>query len=187
MVYGTLDVTTFPNTTYVLDDGDPFPFYGKPKSAIQYQQVFYASPPLPYRGHTLVGSCIDEGGRVILDYFVVEIPQDVPPSQSSPCSQSTPCVTNSKPTIITGAVLGGLLLVMTALAFYLWYQQSRGTRTKLASAAELSTQIHPFEASDMASSSSNTLQNVSVSVESHKSPLPQVSVYGPLQFSLQYS
>ncbi|KDQ23740.1 hypothetical protein PLEOSDRAFT_1108226 [Pleurotus ostreatus PC15] len=172
-VYGTLDVTTFPNTTYVLDGGDPFPFFGIPKSAIQYQQVFYASPPLPYRGHTLVGSCADEGGRVILDYFVVEIPQGVPPSPSSPCSQSLPCVTNSKPTIITGAVLGGLLLVMTTLALYLWHQQTRGVRTKLPSATELNTQIHPFEASDMPSSSSNTLHNVSVSVESHKSPLPQ--------------
>ncbi|KAG9217675.1 hypothetical protein CCMSSC00406_0003636 [Pleurotus cornucopiae] len=154
-VYGTLDVTTFPNTTYVLDGGNPFPFFGKPKSAIQYQQVFYASPPLPYRGHTLVGSCADEGGRVILDYFVVEIPQGVPPSQSSPC------------------ILGGLLLVMTTLAFYLWHQQTRGIRTKLTRATESNTQIHPFEASDMPSSSSNTLPNVSVSVESHKSPLPQ--------------
>lgn len=67
---------------------------------------------------------------------------------------------------------------MTTLAFYLWHQQTRGIRTKLPRATESNTQIHPFEASDMPSSTSNTLPNVSVSVESHKSPLPQVSVWG---------
>ncbi|KAF9502067.1 hypothetical protein BDN71DRAFT_1500218 [Pleurotus eryngii] len=140
-VYGTLATQTFPNSTYVLDGGDPFPFSGNPKSAVQYQQVFYASPPLPYRGHTL-----SKFPRMSLRV--------------------------SRRRVVSHRLLGGLLLLMTTLAFYLWHQQSRGIRAKLSNAAESSTQIHPFEASDMASSS-NTPHNVFVAVESHKSPLPQ--------------
>ncbi|KAL4265541.1 hypothetical protein AB1N83_004072 [Pleurotus pulmonarius] len=158
-VYGTLDSATLPNTTYVLDGGNPFPFFGQPQSQVQYQQVFYASPALPYAEHTLVGSCADEGGRVILDYLLIEVPVESPTSTTLPTPTSAvPVAVNSKPAsptaAIVGGVLGGLLLLMTILASYLWYRQSRGTSTKTSSAeAEPDVQVRPSVAPPMTSSS----------------------------------
>ncbi|KAL4265538.1 hypothetical protein AB1N83_004077 [Pleurotus pulmonarius] len=135
-VYGTLDVVTLPNTTYVLDGGTPFPFFGQPQSLIQYQQVFYASPPLPYKTHTLVGSCVDEDAHVIIDYLV-EIPLNPPANTSVPPPPSvTPTAHDSKPAppvaAIVGGVLGSLLLILTILALYLCYYhcQPRGSRSR---------------------------------------------------------
>ncbi|KDQ23755.1 hypothetical protein PLEOSDRAFT_1114115 [Pleurotus ostreatus PC15] len=151
-VYGTLDSVTLPNTTYVLDGGNPFAFFGRPQPRVQYQQVFYTSPALPYAEHTLVGSCADEGGRVILDYLLIEIPLELPTSTSLPTPTSAvPVTVDSKPTppttAIVGGVLGGLLLLMTILASYLWYRQSRGTSGKTSSVdAESDVQIRPLAA-----------------------------------------
>ncbi|KAF9502074.1 hypothetical protein BDN71DRAFT_1437505 [Pleurotus eryngii] len=157
-VYGTLDSATLPNTTYVLDGGNPFPFFGQPQPQVQYQQVFYTSPALPYAEHTLVGSCVDEGGRVVLDYLLIEIPLELPTSTSLPTPTSAvPVTVDSKPApptaAIVGGVLGGLLLLMTILASYLWYRQSRGTIAKTSSAEADDVQIQPLAAPPMASAS----------------------------------
>lgn len=83
-VYGRLSKATsatdfgaFPNTTYAIDGGQPTPFFGVPsfERDLLYQ-MFYASPPLANTKHTLIGTCEDEGGRVILDYIAVELPVD---------------------------------------------------------------------------------------------------------------
>lgn len=193
-VYGTLDIVSLPNTTYVLDGGNPFPFFGQPQPQIQYQQVFYTSPSLPYAEHTLVGSCANGGGRVVLDYFVVEIPLEIPTNTSMPTTTSTvPTTLDSKPTpptaAIVGGVLGGLLLLMTILASYLWYRQSRdngrSTDTKPSFMnAEPDAQIRPLNAPAMASSSYITTRHetpyhdseashqndVISTIERHKSP-----------------
>ncbi|KAF9502072.1 hypothetical protein BDN71DRAFT_1425823 [Pleurotus eryngii] len=105
------------------DSRNPFPFFGQPQPEMQYQQVFYTSPSLPYAEHTLVGSCASGGGRV--NYFVVEIPFEIPTNTSFPMTTSAvPTTLDSKPTppttAIFGGVLGGLLLLMTILASYLW-------------------------------------------------------------------
>ncbi|KDQ23739.1 hypothetical protein PLEOSDRAFT_1048347, partial [Pleurotus ostreatus PC15] len=126
-VYGTLNDITFPNTTYVLDGGNPYPFFGQPAPLVQYQQIFYSSPVLPYGEHTLVGTCTDEGANVILDYLVVEMPLNSATNASSPTPTPTTAVpANPQPTSLTiaivGGVLGGLLLLMTILALYLCWQ-----------------------------------------------------------------
>ncbi|KAF9487458.1 hypothetical protein BDN71DRAFT_631352 [Pleurotus eryngii] len=98
--------STFPNTTYVLDDRSPINFFGKPPSTSDtYQQVFYSSPPLPYTNHTLVGTCADEGSLVWIDYFVVEVPFQ-PDSTSLARSQRTPKAAG----VTVPAVLGALLV-----------------------------------------------------------------------------
>lgn len=83
-VYGRLSKATsatdfgaFPNTSYAIDGGQPTPFFGVPsfERDLLYQ-MFYASPPLANTKHTLIGTCEDEGGRVILDYIAVELPVD---------------------------------------------------------------------------------------------------------------
>ncbi|KAF7421158.1 hypothetical protein PC9H_011678 [Pleurotus ostreatus] len=134
-VYGTLNDITFPNTTYVLDGGNPYPFFGQPAPLVQYQQIFYSSPVLPYGEHTLVGTCTDEGANVILDYLVVEMPLNSATNASSPTPTPTTAVpANPQPTSLTiaivGGVLGGLLLLMTILALYLWYRQFQGRRSR---------------------------------------------------------
>ncbi|KAG5222603.1 GABA-specific high-affinity permease [Salix suchowensis] len=96
--------STFPNTTYVLDDRSPINFFGKPPSTSDtYQQVFYSSPPLPYTNHTLVGTCADE--VVCVDrLLVVEVP-------FQPDSPAWRLSANSKSAGVTvPAVLGALLV-----------------------------------------------------------------------------
>ncbi|KAF4588584.1 hypothetical protein EYR40_010137 [Pleurotus pulmonarius] len=123
-VYGTLNTDSSPNSTYVLDGGEPFPFASNQASSVRYQQIFYASPAVPYKEHTLVGTCVS--GRVILDYFVIETPFDSPhtplpkPEEpDSPFNQRVPAVPTAA---IIGGVLGGLVFLIALLAFYLWYR-----------------------------------------------------------------
>ncbi|KAL4265537.1 hypothetical protein AB1N83_004076 [Pleurotus pulmonarius] len=158
-VYGTLNDITFPNTTYVLDGGNPFPFSGQPEPQVQYQQIFYSSPVLPYGEHTLVGTCTDEGANVILDYLVVETPL----KSATNASSSTPTPTavvpaNIQPTsptiAIVGGVLGGLLLLMTILASYLWYRQFQGRRSRKSSMSAEEGMKPDFLSADGASTAS---------------------------------
>ncbi|KAF7424621.1 hypothetical protein PC9H_009929 [Pleurotus ostreatus] len=73
-VFGTLAATTFPNTSYSIDSGEPVLFFGEPPAQMQYRRNFFSSPDLKYGTHTLVGTCVDEGGLVYLDYLEVETP-----------------------------------------------------------------------------------------------------------------
>ncbi|KAF9496606.1 hypothetical protein BDN71DRAFT_726372 [Pleurotus eryngii] len=73
-VFGTLAATTFPNTSYSIDNGEPVLFFGEPPTQMQYRRNFFSSPDLTYGTHTLVGTCVDEGGLVYLDYMEVETP-----------------------------------------------------------------------------------------------------------------
>ncbi|KAF7421159.1 hypothetical protein PC9H_011679 [Pleurotus ostreatus] len=128
-VYGTVAAGTPPNSTYTLDGGDLFPFFAQRSTSIRYQQVFYSSPALPFMEHTLVGTCENEneGGEVVLDYFVIKTPLDFTTNTSS-----TPSICDSKPapptTIIVGSVLGSFTLLATIFASYLWH---RGRNPKL--------------------------------------------------------
>ncbi|KAL4265536.1 hypothetical protein AB1N83_004079 [Pleurotus pulmonarius] len=143
-VYGTLNTDSSPNSTYVLDGGEPFPFASNQASSVRYQQIFYASPAVPYKEHTLVGTCVS--GRVILDYFVIETPFDSPhtplpkPEEpDSPFNQRVPAVPTAA---IIGGVLGGLVFLIALLAFYLWYRgyrASNNSRLKSSALVEANT------------------------------------------------
>lgn len=183
---------TFPNTTYVLDGGNPFPFFGQPEPQVQYQQIFYSSPVLPYGEHTLVGTCTDEGANVILDYLVVEMPLKSATYASSPTPTTTTVVpANPQPTsqsvAIVGGVLGGLLLLMTILASYLWYRQFQGSRSRTsfisaeqgmkprllsADGGSTASSIHHCRGGD-----DHDEDDVVVAVAVHKPPLPPVSTH----------
>ncbi|KAL4265542.1 hypothetical protein AB1N83_004073 [Pleurotus pulmonarius] len=169
-VYGTLDSLGHPNTTYILDDSDPFPFVGTPKRIARYQQEFYSSPIVPYGKHTLVGSCATEGAHVILDYFVFTIPLDFPTNITLPTATTT--TSDPKPTysvtIIVGSVLGGMVLMMIVLAVFLWCRWFRGSR-----ASKSDTHIRPFDIDTSPTPSSS--HNVLVAAENHKTALPQAS------------
>ncbi|KAF9491100.1 hypothetical protein BDN71DRAFT_1498178 [Pleurotus eryngii] len=74
--------SVFPNTSYTVDGGDSVLFLGKPGNDILYNQPFFFSGNLPYDNHTIVGTCVDDGSQVYIDYLVVEAP--TPESIPSP-------------------------------------------------------------------------------------------------------
>ncbi|KAF4574346.1 hypothetical protein EYR36_005679 [Pleurotus pulmonarius] len=181
IVYGSLSVrdegfATLPNTSYVLDGGLPVLFHGNPSANDdhRYQQVFYSSPPLPYGSHSLVGTCVDEGGKVWIDYLVVEVPDNLPANTT--VSKSHALHARSAPPIaeILCGVLGGLLFFTATLAFYLWYRRCPMIDTKSLASGTQSTEA--ADEPSLAPSSMPTRNDVLVCAESHKSPMPQVSV-----------
>ncbi|KAL4257914.1 hypothetical protein AB1N83_012424 [Pleurotus pulmonarius] len=168
-VYGTLthrklgddnDRPTFPNTTYVLDDRSPVLFLGRPPSTSDaYQQLFYSSPPLPYANHTLVGTCVDEGSLVWIDYLVVEIPFQVDFTVNLAHSEPTPNFAG----VIVPAVLGALLLLASTLALYFWCRLYRHA-----------AQIQLPRPLDVPQAQPPGNFDVLYCAESHKSALPQL-------------
>ncbi|KDQ28707.1 hypothetical protein PLEOSDRAFT_1102746 [Pleurotus ostreatus PC15] len=180
-VYGSLsvrtqDIATLPNTSYVLDGGPPVLFHGNPSENDdhRYQQVFYSSPPLPFGNHSLVGTCVDQGSNVWIDYFVVEVPNDVPANTTIPelhvvHDKSTPSVAE----ILCG-VLGGLLFLATTLSLYLWYRRCRMIETT----GTLSTEATdgPFSPSPSMPAPNHDVLSC---VESHKSSIPLWYVSSP--------
>ncbi|KAL4258358.1 hypothetical protein AB1N83_010779 [Pleurotus pulmonarius] len=111
-VFGTLAESTFPNTSYTIDDGEPFIFFGEPPPKIRYRQNFFSSPNLTYGEHILVGTCVDEGGLVHLDYLEVETPapsttlgsSDSQPVASLPATSQLRPSTTASSTISSSAV-----------------------------------------------------------------------------------
>ncbi|KDQ28708.1 hypothetical protein PLEOSDRAFT_156445 [Pleurotus ostreatus PC15] len=172
-VYGSLsvrnnDIATLPNTSYVLDGGSPVLFRGNPSANDdhRYQQVFYSSPPLPYGNHSLIGTSVDEGGKVWIDYLVVEVPNNL--HLKTVISESLHAKSTPSAAAILCGVLGGLLLIMTALSLYLWCQYRRALESK--SLLDLLDEPPP-----PSSASSTFIRNhdTFVCVESHKSAIPQ--------------
>ncbi|KAF9487039.1 hypothetical protein BDN71DRAFT_1458902 [Pleurotus eryngii] len=177
-VYGSLsvrneDIATLPNTSYALDGGLPVLFNGNPSANDDhhYQQVFYSSPPLPYGNHSLVGTCVDEGGKVWIDYFVVEVPNDPPANTTA--SEPHPVHQNFVAEILCG-VLGGLLFLATTLSIYLWYRRYRMIKT---------TGTQSIEETDGPFSPPYSMparnHDDFIYVESHKSSIPQRFVSSP--------
>ncbi|KAJ8522186.1 hypothetical protein ONZ45_g1231 [Pleurotus djamor] len=132
---------SFPNTSYVLDGTTPISFAGKPSPRVQYSQLFYQSPvDLPDTEHTLIGTCVDQGSLVWIDFFVVTSP-------SASLTQTTPTLSESYVVVTTtvavsqaalesssssndfpvgavvGSVLGGIFLVLIAMSLILWYRR----------------------------------------------------------------
>lgn len=121
-----------------------------------------------------------DGGTVILDYMVVQMPLDLPTNTSSPIPSTAPHLPPAaKPTppiaTIVGSVLGGMLLIMTILIVLLWYRYLRGTETRLIE-PEM-----PSQPPDSDTSSIYSRHNVLVAAELRKSPLPQWHIPGGLR------
>ncbi|KAG9217775.1 hypothetical protein CCMSSC00406_0003536 [Pleurotus cornucopiae] len=151
-VFGTLAGTTgslapvLPDTitSYTVDGGDPVLFSGKPGNDAQYNQQFFSSGDLSNSTHTIVGTCVNGGSPVYIDYLVVGAPTpesiSSPPvsitwahsqpatptrllateSSSLPTSIASPYTTPPVATII-GSIAGGFTLVVIAFALFLWY------------------------------------------------------------------
>ncbi|KAJ8692405.1 hypothetical protein PTI98_009721 [Pleurotus ostreatus] len=71
-VFGTLAATTFPNTSYSIDSGEPVLFFGEPPAQMQYRRNFFSSPDLKYGTHTLVGTCVDEALTLFTHKIAIE-------------------------------------------------------------------------------------------------------------------
>ncbi|KAF7421036.1 hypothetical protein PC9H_011556 [Pleurotus ostreatus] len=150
-VFGTLAGTTgssrapvLPDaiTSYTVDGGEPALFSGKPGNDVQYNQQFFSSGNLSIGTHTIVGTRVNDGSPVYIDYLVVGAPtpesvsgppvsitwahsQPATPTRllatesSSPTSIASPHTTPPVATII-GSIAGGFGLVAIAFALFLW-------------------------------------------------------------------
>ncbi|KDQ23851.1 hypothetical protein PLEOSDRAFT_1086259 [Pleurotus ostreatus PC15] len=140
-VFGTLAGTTGPSrapvlpdtiTSYTVDGGEPVLFSGKPGNDVQYNQQFFSSGNLSIGTHTIVGTRVNDGSPVYIDYLVVGAPtpesisgppvsitwahsQPATPTtllateSSSPTSIASPYTTTPVATII-GSIAGGFAL-----------------------------------------------------------------------------
>lgn len=146
---------SFPNTTYSLDGTSPIPYAGQPSPRVQYQQIFYQSPAdLPNTKHTLVGTCVDQGSLVWIDFFVVTSPSSPTTSGVSSQTESIVVVTttatytenasSSSPAAafpvgaVVGSVIGGMVLVLIGLFLFLWHRRRpRAVTGKLYSSCRI--------------------------------------------------
>ncbi|KAF4568347.1 hypothetical protein EYR40_010249 [Pleurotus pulmonarius] len=113
-VFGTLPeatrpslVSVHPHTSYTVDGGDPVFFSKKLADSIQYRIPFFVKGKLTNGTHTLVGTCVNDGSQVYIDYLIVGAPDnppidvsDSPPDTGPPSSESSESV-SSPPVSIT--------------------------------------------------------------------------------------
>ncbi|KAG9217776.1 hypothetical protein CCMSSC00406_0003535 [Pleurotus cornucopiae] len=173
---------TIPNITYEVDDGSPAPFSGPNRTETLHHQLFYASPPLQFAVHTLVGTCVD-CSLVFLDYLEIEIPLSLPTtlprSTTSISATATGSQTNLSSTAITtdqtshsrtpprtiaiiGGVLGTSAFMLASIFIYICYRQYRRSA---APTIRSQSDVHTHSIS----TSITTNQGILVDVERHKS------------------
>ncbi|KAG2007490.1 hypothetical protein CC2G_015184 [Coprinopsis cinerea AmutBmut pab1-1] len=158
-VHGTIprrntSATGGPLSSYVIDGGPPILFEADTMDRVQYNQRFFNSPVLPNTTHELTITKVGTDGELWLDYFLVELADDLQPQVVTVGNRQTTTVTQTitgsaaNPTgaqagqggqiqgenagtgtntaAIVGGVLGGLAgLALVAIGLFLFLRRTR--------------------------------------------------------------
>ncbi|KAL4263069.1 Transmembrane protein [Pleurotus pulmonarius] len=123
-VFGSITNSTV-TSTYEVDGTTTSKFSMDPKGERRYRVLFYESPALSHKKHTLVAT--SEGGRVIIDYITITstLPNTFSACVTELCSSmnvSASTSTTSAAPANVGAIVGGVFggFALVGLLYVIW-------------------------------------------------------------------